>query len=76
MELGEPEKNKKLQESKDESWAKLDKRIERARARQVCSPCNRKKLSSWRASKASETLSGLLNRDSRYIYSTYVSLAH
>ena len=32
--LGErPLKNKKRQESKDERWAKLEKRIERARAR-------------------------------------------
>ena len=29
----EPEKKKKRQESKDERWARLDKRIERARAR-------------------------------------------
>ena len=34
MELrGEPEKKKEPQESEDERWARLDKRIERARAR-------------------------------------------
>ena len=33
MELGwEPEKKKKAQESEDERWARLDKRIKRARA--------------------------------------------
>ena len=33
MELGEPEKKKKRQESEVERWARLDKRIERARTR-------------------------------------------
>ena len=33
MELGEPEKKKKQQESEVERWARLDKRIERARTR-------------------------------------------
>ena len=35
MELGcEPKKKKKAQESEDEMWARMDKRIERARAKQ------------------------------------------
>ena len=34
MEFGlEPEKKKKAQESEDEMWARMDKRIERARAK-------------------------------------------
>ena len=33
MELGEPEKNQKQQESKYERWAKLDKTMEREKAR-------------------------------------------
>ena len=33
MEFGELEKKKKRQEGEDERWARLDKRIERTRAR-------------------------------------------
>ena len=43
MELGrEPEMKKEAQESEDERWARMDKRIERAIEEHdlACSPCN------------------------------------
>ena len=54
------EEEKNTQESDDEFWARLDTRIEWARARHELARLDHC-ISNWRASEASETLSGLYN---------------
>ena len=53
----------------------IGERAKRVRHSQVCSIENRGYIYNWRASEASETLSGLFNRES-WIYILYIVRAN